>query len=430
MVLLAARGAAADPASAHDDDASAHDDDASARYRGRATDDAVAEGLLWLPRRVLMPVYVLTEFGLRRPIVAVAAFADRHDIGPWVEHVMNPTPDFRWGPTFNIDFSARSLFGAAATLRNAGLPGNELSAGLAGGGESTWEASAQDRMVSRGAAFGARFYLLMRPDRSFFGLGPRSGTQRVYYAISRVDAELFAGMDLGHHAKATVSEGFRFQSVRAGDPPSIDTAFPFAALPVTRPTDLARASLDLTLDSRATREQSGGARLVMQGAYARDLAAPGAVSFVSTSVDAQAAAEVMRPDRVLVGRVMFRDSAPLAGGSVPFAELSTLGGEDHVGFVPGRFRAEAATMAELSYRYPFAYYLDVKWTASAGNVFARDLSDFALERLTASLGMSARVRRVPVFPLELGFGVGSSRFEEPAFRLTSAHVWLTSREML
>ena len=63
-------------------------------------------------------------------------------------------------------------------------------------------------------------------------------------------------------------------------------------------------------------------------------------------------------------------------------------------------------------------------------MFARDFSDFTMDSLTGSLGIAARTRRLPAFPLEIGFGVGTSRFEESGFHLTSAHAWLTSREML
>jgi hypothetical protein len=172
----------------------------------------------------------------------------------------------------------------------------------------------------------------------------------------------------------------------------------------------------------------GGARLTGNVTYGRDVR-DSERTFVSTEADAEVAIEVSHPDRVLSLRGYFMDSVPLGTEPVPFLEQAMLGWKNHYGFVWGRFRDNAALMAELKYRYPVGYYLDMMLIGSVGNVFARDLSDFTPKALTSSLGVGFRTRRTGLKPIELIVAVGSSRFDQ-AFSIESVRLYLSITEGL
>jgi hypothetical protein len=129
---------------------------------------------------------------------------------------------------------------------------------------------------------------------------------------------------------------------------------------------------------------------------------------------------------VLATRVYVAETASLGGGAVPFLHLATLGWNNHQGFVLGRFRGEAAFLAEVRYRYPVAFFFDVQWIASVGNVFARDFSDFSAGALTGSFGVGLRTRRTGDDPLEVTVAIGTSRFDAPGFGIDSVRLYLST----
>ena len=123
------------------------------------------------------------------------------------------------------------------------------------------------------------------------------------------------------------------------------------------------------------------------------------------------------------------DTVPLGELPVPFAEQAMLGWNNHFGFQWGRFRDEAAILTELRYRYPIAYFVDMQWGVSVGNVFAKDFSDFDAKALTTSITVGFRTRRTGRTPLRVLLGVGTTRFDQ-AFEIQSVRLYVSNAEDL
>jgi hypothetical protein len=305
--------------------------------------------------------------------------------------------------------------------------GNELQAGVAFG-FNVLEFDAQDRW-QRGPVFvGIRQHSSHR-DRPFYGIGPDSDGKRTWYAITRWEGWVFGGVDAGPHVRLQLSEGFRRESPRHSTvDPSIETRFDPKTLPGFEELNLALLSGDLKLDSRRYPEENTGVRLLGNATYAQDVEVADR-SFVTTEVDAEAALEVSKPDRVLTARFYGADSFRIGREPVPLTHLAMLGWQNHLGFVWGRFRDESALMAEVRYRYPIAYFMDAQFSVSAGNVFAHDFKDFEMGKLTTSFAFGLRTRRTGLMPLQLMVGFGTTRFEQP-FNVESVRVYLGTTEGL
>jgi hypothetical protein len=99
---------------------------------------------------------------------------------------------------------------------------------------------------------------------------------------------------------------------------------------------------------------------------------------------------------------------PIGGGSVPFTELATLGGDKAPmsGFVPGRMIDRSAAVATLRYRWPIGPWLDGSLQAAVGNVFGEHLEGFEtrLLRVSAALGFESDSSPDSAFHFLIGFG--------------------------
>lgn len=400
-------------------------------YRGRTPYTRADEVAAWIPRVLFSPLYFVTEYGLRLPVYEFLQWADRHNVIPYVNDVvLKPTKDVRWNPVVVVDVGVFYAGGAMFEFSNLGAKDHTLTLMAAGGGPDAWFFSARDDWKSGPAHVGLHGAAFSRADRSYYGLGPYSENAKVDFAQTRFEGFGYASVARGNHFQLQGSAGFRADHTGPSDDdgPSIESRFKTSGVPGFGQTMLAMSMLDLKLDTRENVDVSGGARLLANATYARDVT-DSARTFVSTTVDAEVAAEVMKPDRVLALRGYFRDAIPLGTEPVPFLEQSMLGWRNHYGFFWGRFRDESALMLELRYRYPVAFFVDMTWIASVGNVFKRDLSDFDPKALTTSLGVGFRTRRTGRRPLELIVAVGSTRFDE-AFGVQSVRFYLSTTEEL
>jgi hypothetical protein len=390
-------------------------------YRGRLGKDHVDEPFLWIPRVVFFPFYLIAEFVIRRPIYAFVEWSDRHHIVPKVMRIMHPTPDFEWNPTLNVDFGVEAWVGAHFTLRNLFVRRNELSSTLALG-FNVFDFEARDEWRGGPVTFGVRQHV-GRHNRPFYGLGPDSPDEQTNYTDTQWDVGAYGAVDVGKHARVEVSETFRKETLGPSSvEPSIETVFDTATLPGFENVHLATLGVGLRVDSRKTEDEPSGVRLLANLEHARDVVEPD-LSFLEGTVDAQAALEVSRPGRVVSVRFYGADTLPSGTAPVPLTDLPMLGGTNHLGFYWGRFRGESAVMAELRYRYPIAYDGDAQIVLSAGNVFARDLHDFDVAKLTASFAVGLRTRRAGLLPLQVLLGFGTTRFDQP-FAVDSVRLFI------
>ncbi len=401
-----------------------------ASYRGRTNYGTADEALSWIPRVVFFPFYLVSEFVLRRPVVALADFIDRHHIVPILNDIFNPTPDIYWSPTLLLDLGNFVAVGVEGRWRNFLVRGHEISGSAETGGLDGWRLRLRDAWHVGPATLGARGTYYTRQDRTFYGLGPDSKeSDLTYYSETYAEALAFTSIDYRNNFHAELSGGFRDEITGSGYQPSINGRFYPDVIPgLNQELGLVVGMLDLRADSRLVADQSGGFRVLANATLAHDVH-DAERTFVRGTIDAEGAIEVSKPDRLLTLRGYLVDSAPLGKEPVPFTELAMLGWANHFGFRWGRFRDESAVMAEVRYRYPIAYFIDAQWIASVGNVFSRTFEDFAPQKLTTSLGFGLRTRRTGRTPLELVIALGTTRFDEP-FAIQSVRVYLSTTEGL
>ena len=398
--------------------------------RGRARKkkpDACAVAA-WIPRTLFAPITLVTEYGIRRPADAIIDWATLHHIPEIISDiVLKPTPDIRWYPLVDADLGYFAAAGAAIEFDNVLVHAHQIKLATTVGAPDFFQTVAHDTWSAGLFHLSLNGRAFSRSDRGFYGFGPRSPNTLANFTETRFEGFATAALDVGNHFHLGASEGFRADHNGPGASPSID---PLVAptLPGFNGTDLAMATFEARLDSRPDLDTPQGARIATNVTYARDVTDAERV-FVAVRADAEAAIEISKPDRVLTVRGLVSDAVPLGSEPVPFLEQSMLGMGDHVGFHWGRYRDNAAVLFELRYRYPVAYFLDMQWVASVGNVFAKDFSDFDARDFTTSISVGFRTRRTGRTPLRFLVGVGTSRFDE-AFSIQSVRVLLSNAEDL
>jgi hypothetical protein len=396
-------------------------------FRGRDEPNPHADLGAQIARAVLYPIRLLVDSLLRIPVDGGARFIERHHVIPIARNIFHPTPNFTWYPTLTIDLGVYGAVGARAHWDHALVRNHEVDAAIATGGIDAWQGHLRDDFRFGHSRVGVQAKFFSRRDRDFYGLGPSSSSDdHTHFALTIGEVAAFASFE-DKHAILQLSQGYSDELTGPGYDPSIETHFDPATIPgYGQEIGLANAAIDVKLDSRGTvhDEQSGGVAFIGNATYSRDVRDMQR-TFLSTTADVQVAIEVMRPGRVLTLRAYGQDTFALGSEPVPFTHQAMLGWTHHYGFYWGRFRGEAAVMAEAHYRYPIAYLLDMMWIASAGNVFQHDFSDFSLGALTGSLGVGVRTRRTGSPPIEIIFALGTKRFEEP-FAFEGARLYITT----
>ncbi|MBL8739671.1 MAG: hypothetical protein JNK04_01215, partial [Myxococcales bacterium] len=148
---------------------------ASQDYDGRPDVSSAAEDALWVPRVLLFPFFVITEYGIRTPLAALATGAE--------EEGAADLPDaIGVAPSIFYDLGFRPNVGLTFFWYDFIAPGNDLRAKLTFGGASFWHAFLRDRIPLAPVVGDARprSYLqlesdfILRDDLLFWGIGPRT----------------------------------------------------------------------------------------------------------------------------------------------------------------------------------------------------------------------------------------------------------------
>ncbi|MFO0616346.1 MAG: hypothetical protein U0414_27390 [Polyangiaceae bacterium] len=407
-------------------------------YEGRPRETTTAEDALWVPRVLLFPAYLVSEFVVRRPLGAIDTALETGSTGGRLIDVFTFGPRHNAGlvPTAFYDFGFRPSAGLYLFYDDFLATDNQLRAAFATGGERYFRARVVDRIplhVVRGedgehevrANLQLELAGLARPDHRFYGLGFGSKSahgsefeQRSVGGGVRFRAEpwrwsfLESWVLYRHH---DFSDGGCDARPSDCDHPPISWAIErgWYAAPVgfdgyqtikvgaravvdTRPDRPAPGSgagseirLELTNDTRGGEWAEGGATV------------GGFLDLTGTR-------------RVLELTLDVRALEPLSSGTaIPFTELvgaARMDGilEDGVlrGFIAGRLLGESSVVASLGYSWPIWAWVDATLQAQVGNVFAHRLADFAPERLRFSFvgGFRSPNHRDHALNVLLGFG--------------------------
>ncbi|MEM9194718.1 MAG: hypothetical protein AAGF12_36400, partial [Myxococcota bacterium] len=146
-------------------------------YDGREDYTTAGEVLLWIPRILVSPLYLVTEFVIRRPLGFMVTGLEEEEIPQKIfsAFTFGPNNESLLVPTAFLDFGFRPSFGAFFRTQDFLFPGHIVSAAASFGGPS-WT----NFQVGTGVAdpsddneweiqLSGRW--LRRPDGRFFGLG-------------------------------------------------------------------------------------------------------------------------------------------------------------------------------------------------------------------------------------------------------------------
>jgi hypothetical protein len=392
--------------------------------------------LLWIPRVLAAPIYVVSEFGLRQPMGLLIRSAD---FGNWPIAIYDffTFDDHRAGilPTVFLDFGTLPSVGFFFFYNDLFARRNDLRLHVGTWGPEWVNALLLDRyeIEPDRSWVGLEARFMRRADLTFYGEGPESPKDLVSrYDSTRVElAPLFVNRfwrtSILHTRIGVRAVSFGTDTC-CGDP-NIEERIASGDFP---PPDgygqdytVLFQRLDLALDSREERPVAGSGFRVefhAEPAFQPHEHFPRAWIRYGTSVGGVVDLTGRQRNLGLMLTAEFAD--PLVGDVVPFNEQIVLGGGllppgafmagKMRGFRYGRLTDRSALVAELNYSWPIWIFLDGVASIDAGNVFAEHLEDFrfGLTRLTAVFGMRTNSERDQMF--ELLFGVGSRTFDDGA----------------
>ena len=426
-------GAFVGPASTRDARADEPEKRVAPDYDGRGPEKRRGEGLLWVPRILVSPFYLTSEYVLRRPLGAVVKTAEENHWAQGLTNFFTFDKAHKIGlvPTFFYEFNFRPSVGAYFFWDDAFFRKNAFRVHVATGGAGWYSASITDRvLLGDGAStLAVRGGWSRRSDYVFYGLGPRTHE----YARSRYSADL-ADVNFKYLANLWRASGLvayvgardmRFsengscchdpslaERAAAGDLPVAPAGFDEGYTAVYQ-------HLEAFVDNRRPAPVPGsGVRFEVHGEHAVDLKSHPGSSWVKYGGTAGAFLDVTGKQRVLsvAFTVLFAD--PLRG-DIPFTEQVVLGGVGPMGgYRPGRLIDRSAAIATLQYQWPIWAFLDGYTQLALGNVFGAHLDGLAMKlmRVTTNVGIRTSGSRDQSF--EILFGVGSETLDE-GLRFTS-----------
>jgi hypothetical protein len=406
-----------------------------------ATD--VGDAALWVPRVVLFPLYVVTEYGLSRPAGAIYTWAEREKISERYYEFFTFDEEKKIGlfPTGTIDLGLRPTVGAYFVWEDA-LAKGDFKLRVTTGGLDLWTVNSLFHLpLDRRSYLRFSGDYARRPDSTFYGLGRAIQEDGAHYLAERVVGRVgythqrgrlalttsagivAARFDPGPDGVADEALSDAIASGRFEAPAALEdgvlalftgVAARFDARPPRRPPlqkleDLAGPQrTGFMVGVQAT--QYGGLRTTR--ATENDVARiphwlrwGGAIAY---SLD------VTGTQRTLELETAFAAVEPLpTDNPVPFTEQVSLGGSYPLrAFTGGRLIDQSALVTTLSYNWPLLPSLDGTLHYSVGNVFARHLRDFELGRLRSSFGIGMETVSSLDHPFEILFALGTKPFDE------------------
>jgi len=379
----------------------------------------VGDVAIWVPRVLLSPVYLVTEYGIRWPLGRLIAAAERANVPDILYNFFFFGPNHSAGvaPLGFVDFGFRPSIGLYAFWDDAGFKGNDLSFHGTTGGSEWFAGSLSDTIRFHGKdALTLNLSGITRPDRTFFGIGPdtlQSDISR--YGEKRFEARASMTFDLWRSSRIETGVGIRSLDFRRGhyeEDPSLNDQVAAGVFP--EPDGFARgytaqtSNLRVAFDNRLPSPADGsGVRIELQAEQGTDVRRATGAAWLNYSATAGAFLDLNGRNRVISLSVatLFVDS--LNERPVPFTELVSLGGAGPMrGFYPGRLRDNSAAVVTLKYRWPIWVWLDGSLQAAVGNVYGDHLRqlDLSRSRLSTAIGIESVGSRDSSFELLVGFG--------------------------
>ena len=408
-------------------------------YDGRPETSSAGDALLVVPRVLLSPLYLVSEYGVRRPLGFLVSAAERANLpkalydffvfGP--DHSAGILPiaflDFGFYPSLGLFFFSNDALAKGHDLRIRGSTWGEHW--LAGSWSDTFHLDPLTDLTFVASA-------VRRPDYRFYGVGSETvESDRSRYGASRLQAGLSLELKLGGLSRFESGMGVRRVHFHRGgfdDDPTLERNVARQRYEQPEGHALGYTLLynqaSLALDTRRARPAPGsGLRVELCAEQLNQIEPRAASSFLRYGGTAGGFLDLDGHGRVVSVSVALTFVDLLtAGAPVPFTELAAIGGGELMrGFTPGRLLGRSAAVATLRYRWPIWVWLDGSIQIAAGNVFDAHLANFepALLRLSGAIGIESVGS--PDSSLELLLGAGTETFRHGT-QVTSLRVILGS----
>jgi hypothetical protein len=428
-VLLALAAALAAPAAS----AAPADDHPPSPPRARPDYDGLPDppptGLevaAWVPRVVLFPAWVVSEYVIRRPLGWLIVAAER---GDWPSELISfftfGTQNFGLVPTFYVDLGFRPTFGFYLFWDQAGHPAHSLRARASGTADG-FALSLADRWQTdaAGSRFQAQAGATLSPDRAFYGIGPRTLDADVArYGLLTYGGSVAFDWHVVQGVRVLTEVGVRRMTFRD---PKCCGEIPVANLPESPPGfpggyTAFTQHLEAAFDSRPPRPAAQtGLRLRLAGDHGHDLDA--GADWISATGTVGGFWDVAGSGRILGITVTAALAEPLSG-AIPFPELIAFGGNGLAmpGLRADRLLGQSALSASLRYQWPIWAFASGVLQVELGNVFGPGFEGLDTDLLRLSVAGGVRTAGSPDHALQILVGFGTETFAQGA-ALTSVRL--------
>ncbi|HEX2870524.1 MAG TPA: hypothetical protein VHP33_04695 [Polyangiaceae bacterium] len=388
-------------------------------YSGRPARTSASQVAWWIPRVALFPLYVVSEYAVRRPVGALVTLAEKHHLRQrWYEFfTLDDAGTVGLFPTGQIDLGLRPRAGLYFVWLDA-LGQSDLKLHVTTGGLEAWAVNALLLEPLRShEELRWTFDYSRRPDGVFYGLGHHVQDRAARYREQRFHGRVSYRWHQGQLSFSAnvglLSATFDGSHEELGDE-SLEQAI--AKGIVTAPPALAGgilafySGLAARVDTRpprpppaarsvqelALRSGSGVSAEVhashyggLQGTRATVEERLRFPQWLRYGTSLAGAVDLTGTERTLQLETSVELVEPLpVDNPIPFTEQVSLGGAHPLrAFAGGRLIDQSAAVATLSYSWPIWPVLDGNLHYSIGNVFDRHFKGFQPDDLRSSFGI-------------------------------------------
>jgi hypothetical protein len=420
-------------------------------YDGRG-DDPVTAGdvLLWVPRTLFFPIYLVAEYGLRWPLGKLTAAIEQHDVPQVLQEVFTFGPEGKFGlvPSFLIDFGFRPSIGVYFFGDDVGVDKLGIRSHLAFGGIDWYRATAtvrydihEDTNYQSAKFIQVKGVYSHRPDWKFYGIGPASNEEEESrFGAQHIDGFVRYEGGFWRTSRMALWAGVRdvdFKDITCCDDIQLRDAVNQGFYPLPDLYDdgytAFQGGADVTLDTREKRfahvpdasdfvspsgtgvKLNGRAQIVggLRETPATPSSREGRIGYIKYGGTLGGYIDIFN-QRVIGAQVIVDFVDPFdPDGEIPFIDLVSLGGSRPMrGFLDYRLLDRSSAVAQLEYTWPIWTALDGSLTYAIGNVFGEHLELFEGGLLRQSFGFGFKANASRDHAFELLLALGTETFDE------------------
>ncbi len=395
-------------------------------YEGRRPPATEAtDALIWVPRVLFSPVWLVTEFVLRRPLIfAVTGIEESQLIDRFVDALTFLDGDLTLFPRFLADFGLRPSVGLSLLWSDFVTERTTfaLNGSFWGPRWLTFNADLSMRPLRGDSGMLSIIpEFVLRPDYPYYGFGHETfkGDEAFYQARhARVRVQLRAWLE--GLSRAGFALGYGHSTfLDEADGPAVDLALATNSFVEFQAYQWLFARAFLELDSRDPDVEfspGSGVRAELASSMGFD---PTETSRRALRFSGELSAfwDISSIHHILSVALHAAMLERLGGGPLPVTELIQMGGAEQMrSFLPGRFVGDSAWSLAVSYRWPVWILLDAEVFAELGNAHPGRFEGFRFDRSYLGWGAGLRSNWSREVILSLIVGFGTDRLDQSDLR--------------